>query len=111
MDTLGMHEAGQSQAEMHDGYKRHRKWSFNYGRNSKQVVLSPERSTKTTTKQRHQQRITTWHYAHEDICEQPIHNFLMSFLQCLEEEFPGKQSIDVLKSLAFASGVLSCVSL
>ncbi|GFU82762.1 hypothetical protein TNCV_265591 [Trichonephila clavipes] len=50
-----------------DVYKGSRRSSHGCGIHSKQVVLSPIRSFKTATQQRHHHRIGVWHQAHDDI--------------------------------------------
>ncbi|GFX52040.1 hypothetical protein TNCV_4653691 [Trichonephila clavipes] len=47
--AVGRLEAPQSQAELTQGLQVAQMWTPGYGNNSKQVILSPERSVKVTT--------------------------------------------------------------
>ncbi|GFS78223.1 hypothetical protein TNCV_3171901 [Trichonephila clavipes] len=87
------------------------KWSQSYGINSKQMVLSPGRSAEVATEHQHLLRITTWHYAHNDISGQRLLSLLVTLLLCLEEEFPGKQATVVLQRLFFTPGIQVSASL
>ncbi|GFV67981.1 hypothetical protein TNCV_1872631 [Trichonephila clavipes] len=60
-------EAGTSQAEETRWLQMGQNWSPGYGINSKQVVLSPERSSKVTTEHRQRHSIATWHQVRNDI--------------------------------------------
>ncbi|GFW18050.1 hypothetical protein TNCV_2281541 [Trichonephila clavipes] len=62
-----MEDRWQSQAEVARWLQVTRKWSSGYETNSKQVILSTERSAKVATEPRHLHRIDTWHGVHEDI--------------------------------------------
>ncbi|GFY35038.1 hypothetical protein TNCV_5044131 [Trichonephila clavipes] len=86
-----------------DGYS---KWSSGYGINSKQVVLTPGRSTKIATEHRQLHRIAT-----TTKVDNGSSALLVTLLLCLEEEFSGKHSTTLLQRLVLMSGVQSCASL
>ncbi|GFT81091.1 hypothetical protein TNCV_3562921 [Trichonephila clavipes] len=52
-----------------------------------------------------------WLSGHGGKCGNTLISLLVTFLLCLEENFPGKRSTAVLQRLSFTSGIQSCVSL
>ncbi|GFW44142.1 hypothetical protein TNCV_3855031 [Trichonephila clavipes] len=73
-----------------------------YEINSKQVALPLGWSAKVPTKYRHLHRITTWHYAHDDIGGYRLLSLLVTLMLYLEEEFPSRQPIAILQRMTFS---------
>ncbi|GFX66680.1 hypothetical protein TNCV_1428461 [Trichonephila clavipes] len=73
------------QVEVARGLQVAKKWSCGHKINSKQVVLSPERSAKSTVEHQYLHRITIWHIVQDDIGEKRFFSLLMASLLSLEE--------------------------